>query len=297
MMDSSAHMAGGLHESGEDGPQHKTHASEEEPSVGEEPDVGGTILVKIGGSTFGGHDTTLQDVVALQQQGVRQVVVHGGGKIITEWMARQGVRPKFSGGLRVTDEPSLDIVIAVLSGLVNKSLVASINARGGKSIGLSGIDGGMLKAEIKDPNLGLVGRVVEVDTSPFEAVMAAGFVPIIAPVAVRGSAPYPESESMLNVNADTVAGEIASAIGAERLVMLTDVEGVLDSSHRLIPRLTRRQAEGLMHSKVIDGGMVPKIGACLKALESVQTTHIVDGRQPNALMDAFAGKAMGTRLD
>ena len=297
MMDSSAHMAGGLHESGEDGPQHKTHASEEEPSVGEEPDAGGTILVKIGGSTFGGHDTTLQDVVALQQQGVQQVVVHGGGKIISEWMARQGVRPNFSGGLRVTDEPSLEIVIAVLSGLVNKSLVASINALGGKAIGLSGVDGGMLKAEIKDPNLGLVGCVVEVDPSPIEAVMAAGFVPIIAPVAVRGPAPYPESESMLNVNADTVAGEIASAIGAERLVMLTDVEGVLDSSRRLIPRLTRRQAEGLMHSKVIDGGMVPKIGACLKALESVQMTHIVDGRQPNALMDAFAGKAMGTRLD
>ena len=291
-MDSTAHMAGGLHESGEDRPQGEAHASESEPSVGEEPDAVGAILVKIGGSTLGGHDTTLQDVVTLQRQGVQQVVVHGGGKIISEWMVRQGVRPTFAGGLRVTDEPSLEIVIAVLTGIVNKSLVASINALGGRAIGLSGVDGGMLKAEVKDPDLGLVGQVVEVDPSPIKAVMDAGFVPIIAPVAVR-----PESESMLNVNADTVAGEIAAAIGAERLVMLTDVEGVLDSSRRLIPRLTRRQAEGLMHSKVVDGGMVPKIGACLKALEAVKTTHIVDGRLPNALMDAFAGKAMGTRLD
>ena len=291
-MDSSAHMAGGLHESGEDRPQGEAHASESEPSVGEEPDAVGAILVKIGGSTLGGHDTTLQDIVTLQRQGVRQVVVHGGGKIISEWMVRQGVRPTFAGGLRVTDEPSLEIVIAVLTGIVNKALVASINALGGRAVGLSGVDGGMLKAEIKDPELGLVGRIVEVDTKPIEAVMAAGFVPIIAPVAVR-----PESASMLNVNADTVAGEIAAAIGAERLVMLTDVEGVLDSSRRLIPRLTRRQAEGLMHSNVVDGGMVPKIGACLKALEAVKMTHIVDGRRPNALVDAFEGKAVGTRLD
>lgn len=291
-MDSSAHMAGGLHERGEDRPQGEAHATESEPSAGEEPDAVGAILVKIGGSTLGGRDTTLQDVVALQRQGVQQVVVHGGGKIISEWMVRQGVRPTFAGGLRVTDEASLEIVIAVLTGVVNKSLVASINALGGRAIGLSGVDGGMLKAAIKDPDLGLVGEVVEVDTKPIKAVMAAGFVPIIAPVAVRH-----ESESMLNVNADTVAGEIAAAIGAERLVMLTDVEGVLDSSRRLIPRLTRRQAEGLMHSNVVDGGMVPKIGACLKALEAVKMTHIVDGRMPNALVDAFEGKAMGTRLD
>lgn len=291
-MDSSAHIAGGLHESGEDRPRGVAHASESEPSVGEEPDAVGAILVKIGGSTLGGHDTTLRDVVTLQRQGVQQVVVHGGGKIISEWMVRQGVRPTFAGGLRVTDEPSLEIVIAVLAGVVNKALVASINALGGRAIGLSGVDGGMLKAEIKDPALGLVGRVVEVDTKPIEAVMTAGFVPIIAPVAVRH-----DSDSMLNVNADTVAGEIAAAIGAERLVMLTDVEGVLDSSRRLIPRLTRRQAEGLMHSKVVDGGMVPKIGACLKALEAVKMTHIVDGRMAGALVDAFEGKAMGTRLD
>ena len=290
-------MAGRLHENAKDRPQEEIRASEGDPSGGEETDAVGAILVKIGGSTMGGHDTTLQDVVALQQQGVRQVIVHGGGKIISEWMARQGIRPMFAGGLRVTDEQSLEIVIAVLTGIVNKTLVASINALGGRAIGLSGVDGGMLKAKIEAPELGHVGQVVEVDPHSIEAVMTAGFVPVIAPVAVRGPAPYPESESMLNVNADTAAGEIAAAIGAKRLIMLTDVEGVLDSSRRLIPRLTRRQAEGLMYSKVVDGGMIPKIGACLKALESVQMTHIVDGRQPNALMDAFAGKATGTRLD
>ena len=262
-----------------------------------EPGPNGTILVKIGGSTLGSHDTTLRDLVALQQEGTPQVVVHGGGKVITEWMVRQGVRPRFVRGLRVTDESSLEIVVAVLTGLINKSLVASINGMGGRAVGLSGVDGGMLRAEILDPELGLVGRVERVDTGPIDALVEAGFIPVIAPVALLNSAGPAGEGSVVNVNADTVAGEIAAAMGAERLVMLTDVEGVLDSSRRLIPKITRRQAVDLMSSNIIAGGMAPKLGACLKALERVRVGHIVDGRRANALRDTVADKALGTRLD
>ena len=263
----------------------------------EGPSPNGTILVKIGGSTLGSHDTTLQDLVEAQLEGTPQVVVHGGGKIITEWMERRGVRPRFVHGLRVTDGPSLEIVVAVLTGLVNKSIVASINGLGGRAVGLSGVDGGMLKAEITDPELGLVGTIVEVDTSPIEAIVEAGFIPVIAPVAARSTSPPSDASPMLNVNADTAAGESAAAINAERLVLLTNVEGVLDSSRRLIPRLTRRQARGLVRFGVVAGGMEPKLGACLKALERVRVTHIIDGRRPHALKDTLTGKTLGTRLD
>ena len=252
----------------------------------------GTIVVKIGGSTLGSHDTTLDDVVALQEQGARPVVVHGGGREISEWMGRQGLRPRFVQGLRVTDEPSLDIAVAVLTGLINKSLVAALLAKGGQAVGLSGVDGGMLRAEVLDPDLGRVGKIMEVNAGPIDAVSSAGFIPVIAPIAVD----IANDGSMLNVNADTVAGEIAVAIAAKRLVVMTDVEGVMDSSRRLIPRVTPRQAFELVQSNIVAGGMVPKIEACLRSLEKVETANIVDGRMPHALRDAMDGKAMGTRV-
>ena len=262
----------------------------------EEPHYNGTIVVKIGGSTLGSHDTTLDDVVALQAEGLHPVVVHGGGKVITEWLGKQGIRPRFVRGLRVTDEPTLRVVVAVLTGEVNKSIVASILAMGGRAVGMSGVDGGMLQARVLDPELGLVGSVVEVGVGPIQAAMEAGFIPVIAPVAIRSAGPSSASTPFLNVNADTAAGEIAAALGAERLVIMTDVEGVMDSSRRLIARLTERQARGLMRSNVIEGGMVPKIGACLKAIKEVSTTHIVNGRRPHTLRDTLMGKSIGTRV-
>jgi acetylglutamate kinase len=279
------------------------HAAEEPHRSGEtagatekDPDAVGTIVVKIGGSTLGSHDTTLEDLVALQSQGIQPIVVHGGGKTISEWMERQGVRPRFVRGLRVTDEPSLDIVVGVLSGVVNKAIVASILALNGRAVGLSGVDGGMLRAEVMDPELGLVGSVVEVDPRPARAVIEAGFMPVIAPVALRSPEAGKHGGSLLNVNADTVAGEVALALGAERLVFLTDVAGVMDSSRRVMPRLTRRQAAGLMGSGVVAGGMVPKIGACLRALDEVASTHIIDGREPHALREVLDGADLGTRV-
>ena len=256
----------------------------------------GTILVKIGGSTLGSHDTTLEDVVALQRAGGRPVVVHGGGKVINEWMQRQGVRPRFVRGLRVTDKRGLEIVVSVLSGLINKEIVASIIDLGGRAVGLSGVDGGMLEAEVMDPELGLVGRVTSVDPGAINAAMSSGYIPVIAPVARNSAGALSGSGPFLNVNADTAAGEIAVAIKAEILVFATDVEGVVDSSRRLIPRLTERQARGLVRSRVIAGGMLPKIGACLMALGEVGVSHIIDGRKPHAVREVLSGKALGTRI-
>ncbi len=256
----------------------------------------GTTVVKIGGSTLGAHDTTVEDLAALQRDGINPVVVHGGGSIISEWMARQGVRPVFKDGLRVTDEESLKIVVAVLAGLVNKELVVSLNAAGARAVGISGADGGILKARIKDPDFGYVGAVAEVDASPIRALLAEGWLPVVAPVAM-GVADEPKGPGfLLNVNADTAAGEVAWALRADRLIMLTDVEGVLDRSRRLIPRLTRRQADDLRKSSVIAGGMIPKIEACLRALDGGGVSRIIDGRKPGALSDSINGKPIGTRI-
>ena len=216
--------------------------------------------------------------------------------MINEWMQKQGVRPKFVRGLRVTDAPSMEIVVAVLTGLVNKTLVASFQALGGKAMGISGVDGRMLEATVKDSELGLVGSVAQVNPEPIKAVLDAGCMPVIAPVAVDVSDASHRAGSLLNVNADTAAGEIAAALEAERLVFLTDVEGVLDSSRRLIPRLTKRQARGLMRSRVVAGGMVPKLEACLTALKEGGVAQIVDGREPRALLDTLSGKPLGTRV-
>ena len=272
------------------------HAPRPRDSQIREPATSETIVVKIGGSTLGEHDTALRDLVTLQRRGVRPVVVHGGGKVITEWMARQGVRPQFVRGLRVTDSASLDIVVAVLTGLVNKSLVGSIIAAGGQAVGVSGVDGGILRAEVLDPELGLVGRVVDVGVEPIRALVEAGCIPVIAPVALRVTGGGESGGEMLNVNADTAAGEIAAALNAERLLILTDMEGVLDSSRRVILRLTEDQAKAMVRSRIAAGGMVPKLEACVAALERVGQTLIIDGRRPNALLDSMEGKAGGTRV-
>ena len=258
-----------------------------------EPEI---TVVKIGGSTLGSHDTSLDDLVDLQKEGVKVVVVHGGGKVISEWMEKQGVRPRFVEGLRVTDAASLEIVVAVLTGLINKTLVSSINSRGGNAIGLSGADGGMVRASITDPNLGFVGTIDEINSLPIKTALDSGFIPVIAPVGFDINRQPDEEGSLLNINADTVAGFIASALKASRMVFLTDVEGVLDSSHRLISRVTKRQADMLVRSNVIAGGMLPKMEACLKALNGGAVSQIIDGRLPGALKRLVSGENIGTRI-
>tara|TARA_Y100000588_G_scaffold117482_1_gene128593 strand:+ start:3280 stop:4158 length:879 start_codon:yes stop_codon:yes gene_type:complete len=257
---------------------------------------GGTVVIKLGGSTLGNHDTTVEDIVNIQGEGISPVVVHGGGKIITEWMNRQGVRPKFVKGLRVTDKGSLDIVVSVLSGLINKQIVADINAIGGKAVGISGVDGTILEAEISEPELGFVGSIVEVNPQPVVDLVTSGYIPVIAPIGLNVSKTSPHNVQLLNINADTVAGEIAVALKSEALLFSTDVDGVVDSSHRLISVLTERHARRLIGSSVIAGGMLPKVGACLRAHNEVGFSHILDGRKAHAVIDALNGAKIGTRF-
>ncbi|MBI2164942.1 MAG: acetylglutamate kinase [Chloroflexi bacterium] len=252
--------------------------------------------MKIGGSTLGAHDTTLEDLVSLSKRGLVPVVVHGGGKVITEWMERQGTMPRFVRGLRVTDERSMEVVVAVLAGLVNKGLVATLTAMGARAVGISGADGGLLKATQKDPELGLVGEVTHVDPEPILGLMKEGYMPVVAPVAIWDSPGPQGAGSLLNINGDTAAAELAAALSVEKLVFLTDVEGVLDSSRRLIPRLTVAQARSLVEGGGVSGGMIPKLEACLRASRTGARCFVLDGRRPKALLDCIDGNPVGTMI-
>lgn len=255
------------------------------------------LVIKLGGSTLGQHDTTLEDLVWLQRQHETQaVVVHGGGKAITEWLDRMKVPTQFSNGLRVTDEQSIGVVIAVLAGLVNKQLVASINALGGRAIGLCGADAGILRAKIKDPALGFVGEPSKVDSAVLEGILALGLLPVLAPIGILETGEGTDS-TLLNINADTTAAAIGGAMRAGDLLFLTDVPGVNGADGKVIPRLTRAKAMDLIAAGVISGGMVPKVQACLQALDRVPATYVLDGRRPHALRQFLAGEQAGTCIE
>jgi acetylglutamate kinase len=235
-------------------------------------------------------------LVALQKQGRALVVIHGGGNVITEWLARQSVPTKFEKGLRVTDSQTLEVVVAVLAGLVNKELVAAIQSLGGRAVGLSGIDGGFIEARVRDEALGYVGDIVKIKPEPIEVLLKEQYIPIVASLGVGEKSERGEKGGKLNVNADTAAGEIAAAISAERLVFLTDVAGVIDGSGKVLSRLSPAEASSLIAEGVVSGGMIPKVEACLCALSTVPITQIVDGREGHALIDAIAGKGSGTTI-
>lgn len=256
------------------------------------------IVVKIGGSTLGNLDTTMQDLVALQRQGTAVAVVHGGGALISQWMQRQGIMPRFIRGLRVTDAPSLEIVIAVLAGLVNKQMVATITALGGKAVGVSGVDDALFQARIADPELGFVGEIDRVNPATVIKLMDAGYMPVLAPVGIHLADDEEDgSSTILNINGDSAAGHLAWTLEAAKLIYLTDVEGLLDSFQRLIPRLTAQSARSLLASGVAYGGMIPKLEGCIRALERVPVAYIVDGRAPGALLNAVEDGGAGTRLE
>lgn len=254
------------------------------------------IVVKIGGSTFGSQDTTFEDIVYLQQHGELLVVVHGGANRVTEWLTKQGISTRFVHGERVTDKSALDMVTAVLGGLVNKEIVASINSLGGWAVGICGIDGALIQGRIREREMGYVGEVVKVNLALLEALLGSGFIPVIGPLGLH-SFDRPEGAPLsLNINGDTLAGDIAAAIGAERLIFLTDVAGILDHSGELLPRLSPEEAEALMASGKASGGMVVKIKACLRALSNISTARIIDGRQPHALLREIEGVNEGTTI-
>ncbi|UCH42453.1 MAG: acetylglutamate kinase, partial [Dehalococcoidales bacterium] len=214
-------------------------------------------VIKIGGATLGQHDTALEDIAGLQRRGNPLVVVHGGGKVITEWLSKQGIPSRFVQGERVTDRETLEVVIAVLAGLVNKEIVAALNAIGGRATGISGVDGAIIEGRIKDEEKGYVGEITRINTTLLYNLLEAGFIPVVAPVGLNSSAATSDIPLTLNFNADTVAGEIAVAIAAERLIFLTDIAGIMDQSGKLIPRLSPAEAEALVASGTASGGMIP----------------------------------------
>ena len=254
------------------------------------------IVIKIGGAALGSNDTTFEDIVSLQKQGKLLVVVHGGGNLITEWLAKHGIATQFVRGERVTDKATLAVATAVLAGLVNKESVATVNNLGGRAVGISGVDGALIQSKIKNMELGYVGEVVKGEVGLLNALLPAGYVPVISPVGLHSLDKPDDVPQMLNINADLVAGDIAATIGAERLIFLTDVAGICDQSGKLLPQLSSSEAEALMASGVASGGMIPKIKACLRALETTSTTRIIDGREPHALLREVEGQGGGTTI-
>jgi acetylglutamate kinase len=254
------------------------------------------IVIKIGGSTFGSGDTTVEDVVALQKQGKSLVVIHGGGKDVTEWLKRQGIATQFVRGERVTDKPALEVATAVLSGLINKEITAAINVRGGRAAGISGVDGALIETRIENPDMGYVGAVVKVNPAVLETLLKAGFMPVISPVSLYSIDRPAKAPPLVNVNGDPVAGDIAAALKAERLIYLTDVPGIADAAGKVFSRLSASEAQTLITSGVIAGGMIPKVNACIKAVKAGAVARIVDGRKPHALFNEIENPDGGTTL-
>ena len=251
------------------------------------------IVVKIGGSTLGNHDTTLEDLVKLQKEGVPIVVVHGGAQMVSDWLSRLGISTSFINGLRVTDAETLRVVAAVLGGLVNKELVMAIQALKGKTVGLSGADGNLLQAKIKSPELGYTGEILVVDSTPLRILLGKGYMPVVAPISCGI---IDNKATLLNVNGDAAAGEIAAALSAEKVIFLTDVDGIHDYSDKTLPRLSAIEAERMLNRGMVSGGMIPKIEACLKALTTVPVARIIDGRVPRALFNEMKNGIGGTTI-
>ena len=262
---------------------------------------GKTVVIKYGGNAMTDEslkETVTKDIVLLHYVGMRPVVIHGGGPEITDLMKRVGKEPSFVNGLRVTDAETMELVEMVLAGKTNKSIVSLINRQGGKAVGLSGKDANLLVATKAMPggvDLGQVGAISEVNTGILETLVEEGYIPVIASVAVG------ERGESYNVNADHVAGEIAGALDAAKLVILTDVQGVYrDFSDKtsLISELSVAQASELVKSGKVEKGMIPKVEACVTAIRGgVEKAHIIDGTIPHALlMELFTDKGIGTMI-
>jgi acetylglutamate kinase len=247
------------------------------------------LVVKIGGSVGAESDAALDAVVALNDGGHPLVVVHGGGPLVGEWSERLGNETRFIRGLRVTDAETRDVALAVLGGLANGRVVASLISRGVAAVGLTGIDGGMLRAEREDAELGLVGRVSLVDSALLEELLDAGRVAVIAPAALDK-----RDGEVLNVNGDAAAGALAASLGARLLVFVTDVPGVRSKDGRVITSLDTARAKALVDDGTIEGGMVPKVEACLVAASAGCRAAIVAARGADAIERLLTGEQVGT---
>jgi len=253
---------------------------------------GQTVVVKVGGNAIDRRkQETLLDLVLLRYVGMQPVLVHGGGPEITAMSERLGLEARFRNGLRVTDAATMEVVKMVLTGKVNPELVASINRLGGQAVGMSGEDGPSIIAEKLDPELGLVGRVVQINPEPITAMIQRSYIPVIASVGLGYDG------NAYNINADTVAAEVAIALKAAKLILMTDVPGVLDGDQRVLSELTRSAAERLITGGQVSGGMIPKLEACLRSLDGVPSAHIIDGRTPHSLLlELFTEAGIGTMV-
>ena len=261
--------------------------------------TGRTIVVKYGGAAMKDSnlkDKVIRDIVFLSCVGLRPIVVHGGGPEINSWLDKLGIEPQFKNGLRVTDAPTMDVVEMVLVGRVNKEIVALINQAGGSAVGLCGKDGNLITARPQgEEGIGFVGEVSGVDIKILETLVNNGYIPVVSSVAAD------ETGQPYNINADTVAGEIAAAIGAEKLILLTDTRGILKDykdASTLIPRVDIQEARELITTGIVSGGMIPKVNCCVRSLaQGVRAAHIVDGRIPHALLlEIFTDIGIGTML-
>ena len=258
--------------------------------------TGKTVVIKYGGNAMINEELkqqVMEDIVLLHLIGVRVVLVHGGGPEISDLMNKLGKKAEFVDGLRVTDEETMDIVQMVLAGKVNKSLVNLLNMKGGKAIGLSGMDGRLIEADIKDERLGFVGQITKVNVGPIEDILDKDYIPVISTIGCdsKGNA--------YNINGDTAAAFIAGALNAERLIMMTDIAGVLkdkDDPDSLIPEITVDEAAYLKEKGIISGGMIPKVECCIDAInKGVKNAVIMDGRVPHSiLMELLTDEGAGT---
>jgi len=268
-----------------------------------EPLHGQTVVIKYGGAAMekpGLRDLFARDIALVRTLGVRPVVVHGGGPQIDRMMKRLGKSPHFIGGLRVTDDETMDIVEMVLAGSINKEIVGAIVAHGGRALGLCGADAGLIRAsrrtyvlpDGKEIDLGRVGDIKAVDPEPLRLLQDNGFVPVLAPL---GAGPHGE---LLNINADLVAGDVAAALNAVKVIFLSDVPGIRGRNGHLLRRVSVAELDVLAREGVIEGGMLPKVEACARALKGgVGQAYIVDGRLPNALLlKLFTHTGLGTEI-
>ena len=255
---------------------------------------GAIVVVKFGGNAMGDSEAMAEfarDLVLMRQVGVNPVVVHGGGPMINDLLNRLGIKSEFVRGKRVTDQATVEVVEMVLTGLVNKRIVQAIMDEGGRAVGLSGKDDDLMVCEADDPELGFVGRPIEMNVQVLRDLFTAGIIPVVAPVAT-GMDPL----ETFNVNGDTAAGAIAGALKADRLLLLTDVPGVKDASGEIVTQLSPEQVKAMIADGTISGGMIPKTETALKAIEDgVRAVVILDGRLPNAaLLELFTEHGAGS---
>ena len=259
---------------------------------------GKIVVVKYGGNAMINEQLKMQvmeDIVLLSLIGVKIVLVHGGGPEISELMEKLGKKPVFVDGLRVTDKETVDIVQMVLAGKVNKTLVSLLETKGGVAMGISGMDGRLIEAVMKDERLGYVGKIVNVNITPITDLLEKGYIPVVSTVGCD------KDGNAYNINGDTAAAYIAGALGAERLIMMTDIAGILrdkDDAATLIPEMTVSQAEMLQKEGVISGGMIPKVECCVEAInKGVDKVIIMDGRVPHSiLMEILTDEGAGTMV-